>query len=370
MSSAAWLKEIASSEPAEAMKVLAVTEGYADAIKQYQWRTERGGLEVIPTSCGSLCRVDSAIIAPEGVDAPNRFRVHDDLVKDEESLRILTQVLDIGLLDNDKWSELLTTALGNSSERRVCNSYKSDACVRFWDLLRASPEDVAIEFVESNASGIPLKRHDGKWRNSGAVLLPGAVVASDDEKNNGFIIDDVFHKEDDSLLKLIGVAVFPSGKFGPGGFRTVTGDDNGLLWDWLRRMRQLFVGTLASGKNPQYGCLNPRSDIVMPFGWMLVCELVDEAKARATQRLLGVVAAKDEYLLPIRFGHDSRPEVYPSITVASPICWLLCNCGTVELGTHLVPIRAILRRIADPILDRVDPWSDIRLKLKRIGEAV
>lgn len=372
VSSARWFKTVASTDPESAGKVLALTESYSKEIKQYQWQQERAGLEIIPTRGGSICKTSSAIIAPAGADISSDFLVDDRMLADEANIRILTDVLGVRKLDDAKWREMLTVALHASIERSWRNHYSPDdtACVQVWGILRVSPAQIANQFIGTYASEILVKRRDGNWRNKGAVLLPGSVVSEDDLENSAYLLDAEFHKNDEILIRHIGVAEFPTGQYGPGNYRSVRGDDESLLKDGLSGMLQDYLNSLGGSKKVNHAYLWPIDKFSLPYGWMLACGLVGEANARATMRLLEVVSAKDEYLASVEFGHFARQHAVPTITTASPICWILCTCGTVKIGSHLVPASAILRKIADPILGRVNALDEIIPRLKKVGEGI
>lgn len=367
LSAAAWLHKIATTDTANALKVLAVTESYADKIQQQQWRQERGEFEIILAECGKLCRVDSSVIAPNGTVTPNQLPVHSKLLEDEAGLRILTDVLGIGRLDDGKWRELLQQTLAATSTKY--QPVVPAACFKLWELLRASPVEVRDSFLQKHSDVMPLKRRDGEWRHRGAVLSPGRVVAAEDEVNQGVLFDAVFHKSDADLLKFIGVSEFPTGQFGPDEFQKVAGPDKNLLSEWLDKIRDDFRSGITDGPKPQAGCLNPEP-LALPFGWILPRLLSGRANGRATEFLLDVAMDRPDMLLPVEFGHDTRKDTYPSIQVAHPFRWMLCNYGSLELFSEVVPVKAILKRIDNPVLERLPGWIKIKSKLSRIIEKI
>lgn len=367
VSASRWLGMIATDKPDAAVRVLALTARYSNEIKQAQWQHERGELEIIPTRGGGLCKVGSAIIAPEGAEVPNRFPVHDELLDDAESLWILTDVLGIGWLDNEKWQELLLKALKATSTHY--QPLVPAECVKFWDLLRAAPSEVGRGFAKSNNGSIPLRRADEKWRRREAVLLPGSVVSLDDEPNKGVLVDTKFHERDREFLDLIGVGEFPRGHLGPGSLNEVAGSDSSLLSDWVHEKRWEFRGSLPSGKNPQSGCLNP-GPVVLPHGWMMAQVLSGGAQAKATERIIDAAIEQPSYLAPVEFGHDTREDVYPTIRVSSPLGWLLCNFGTISICSTPVAVAVVLRKLNDPILERVPNWPIIKAKLLQISDGI
>lgn len=364
--SAAWFAAVATKEPGGALKVLALAERYSREVKQHLWSLEKNSLKIIPTVSNELCCAPEVVIAPVGSSVLGKELVAKEVVDDAEGVRLLTDLLGVGKLDEEEWRRILKHALS------ACCQYhraEGEACGRLWTALRSVPENVAKAFVKSNADSIFVKRVDGEWKRFDEVLQPGRVVAADDEANRSFLVDAEYHGVDRELLDLMGVDEFPRGMIGPAGYEAVTGRSRNFPDDWWQAACKRFRASISGKSSPRSYHLGPKQ-IVLPRGWALLDQLSGVANAKATRELLNTVGADGFYLQPVKFGHDTRDDYYGTVEVEAPIGWFLSEKGSIEVGRETVPVGIVVSRLNQPILKRLACLDELMPTLRLLSDHV
>src|SRR5690625_2123513 len=81
----------------------------------------------------------------------------------------------------------------------------------------------------------------------------------------------------------------------------------------------------------------------MSGGWKLVSEISGPTTALTTRVLLIAMVDSDRYVT-VDFGHATRSDAYPIITVSHPVRGLLFKHGSVAVGDSVVPLAAVAAR--------------------------
>ncbi|MCX7937789.1 MAG: ATP-dependent helicase, partial [Chlorobi bacterium] len=206
--STTWFVSVASTHVERAVQVLRLAEAYSKSCTSGEWARVRPTLAILPTEENTLVTPEEAVLAPEKVPMPaGKYPVASALTKDPEVKRILTEVMQVKVLDANLWEWILTQALPVD----IQNSSPSDeAWCAFWNLLHTAPETARRQFVHEHAAQIRVRRRDGKWVWPEDALLPGRLVTADDTVNEPVLIDPKMHNEDISILQKLGVSDLPS----------------------------------------------------------------------------------------------------------------------------------------------------------------
>ncbi len=358
----AWFAAVACAEVPKAVEVLKLAEAYENACIPGEWSAVRSFLAIIPSNDGELRTAGKVVFAPEGTDVPDGcYPVAQALCDDAEAKRILEEVMKVKPLDASAWESVLREALSfpNYPEEARDAGWKA-----FWAKLRAAPETVRQQFATQNRNRIRVRRRDGDWVLADGVLLPGALVSTDDTSANlNVLVDFEMHGEDEPLLKTLGVREFPDGTVGPGSYSAVVGDGNGL-WDWLRTCRDIYKATHDNAASRSY--LEPVL-LSMPQGWPFLAHLVSLPNAKLTERFIARIG-RGEFVERLKFRHSTGAH-YPKIDVPHPLPWFVLKHGNVQVGDATVRLAAVVTRRRLLALAKIANWEQLQPALDKLENA-
>jgi len=346
-----WFGCVASLEINRAIQVLKLAEAYENDCTPGVWNPLRPLLAIIPSQDDKLLTAAKVVFAPAGVSVPNRSIVAAKLCDDAEAKRILEDVLKVKPLDDSVWESVLRESL-------VIQSYPKEAFdlgwKAVWEKLRLAPETIRHKFLIQNKLTIRIRRHDGSWTFFDEVLLPGALIKSDDAlANKNLLIDSVFHKDDRAALVCLGVCDHPEGIKGPGNYRWMVGE-HGELWAWLEGCRSIYKSTHKNKADRSY--LGPE-DLTMPFGWHFLRPMVGLPKAKLTKQFLEYLKL-GKFESCLTFGHETVAS-YPTIEVQHPLPRFILEYGTVQVGQETVHLGAAVARRREPALALVENLKEL-----------
>ena len=210
---------------------------------------------------------------------------------------------------------------------------------RFWKLAREVGPAFARETItgqqrlcrlarsqsiasDENSCALHVRTQAETWVASHRALLPGPIVPGATAQDQHAALDLEFHGEDVELLKSLGIMAGPRADF----------DVSTEPWfdDFLRSRRQGFRARELSA-NPQESYLNFRS--TKGAGPLAVLTfLSDESAADYTSALLDLDSACQPWVM----RHDSRPDHYPELEVASPTVQMLKEHGRIRVADSVV----------------------------------
>jgi len=352
-----WFEAVASAEIPTAVLVLKLAEAYEKDCKPCEWSSVRLLLAIIPSDDGQLLTANQAVFAPEGTHVPDgRHPVARAVCEVAEAKRILTEVMKVKSLDDSVWASVLREALHGVPDYPA--ETRSAGWQAFWARLRAAPPTVCQQFITENADRIRVRRHDGKWVRADEVLLPGALVGSDDTSaNQNVLVDSGTHGGDEALLARLGICDFPDGVASG-----VVGTDGHDGWnEWLSHWRNHYWRHVNQRASLNY--LVP-SSVTLPKGWTLLPELSGASNAKLTERFLARMA-RGEFVQSLKFGHKSVAS-YPKIEVPHPLSWFVLKHGTAQVGDETVRLTAIVARRHETALTKIPDWEQVQPALDKL----
>lgn len=369
----AWFATVASIEAEKAIQSLKLVESYEKDCTPVAWNPVRPLLAIIPSDDGKLVTPNKAVLAPAGVDVPDRFRVAPALCENAEAKRILLEVLKVRPLDDAMWRSILGDALAKTQGTPIGyyspNPRSADGEWRaFWKRLRAAPLPVQAQFIKDSPGTIRSRRRDGVWVSSEEILRPGRLVAVDDDgdKNKSVLFDLTEHASDADLLTQLRVTDFPTDTRGPCDWNWIVGESLRLLDPWLRDCRKGYYASVQTSQRPDSSYLKPRL-LSMPCGWMLLATLTGAANAKLTTAMLGLLL-REEFSKPIRFGHSTTPDRYPKTDVPHPLSWFVLRHGTILIGTSAVRLAAVAIYRNEPAMALVSGWPGLKPAVEELVE--
>lgn len=346
----AWFESAASTEIPKAVQVLQLAEAFANECKPNEWEAVRSLLAIIPSQSSEPMTAEQLVFAPAGVSVPGRAIVASAVCDNAEAKRILTDVMKVKSLDDSVWETVLRESL-RLPHVRYTGWHE-------WEKLRLAPPTVREWFIKANRKKIRVRRRDGTWATADEVLLPGALVRTDDTSDNHkVLVDSGFHGEDGTALEILGVCECPVGNIEPDEYR-------GELQEWLDICRGKYKCTHQNSAS--WGYLNP-INLMMPKGWCFLPRLSGAPNARLTERYLFRVA-QGEFGESLHFGHSTMSS-YPKIDVTHPFQWFILKYGTVQVGEEAVRLAAVVAKRNEPALAKLSNWGKLAPALEKLERA-
>jgi hypothetical protein len=240
--------------------VLELAEAYATDCKPGEWNTVRSRLAIIPSKTGKLLTASQVVLAPEGTTFPGRGTVASALYNDANARRILADVMKVQAPDDNVWEQVLSESMRSipyySGLEARDRGWRS-----FWVRLRQSPVSARDRFVRQHRDEIRIRRRDGAWAMADEVLLPGALIESNDiSANQNILVDEAVHSGDGTTLATIGVSEIPEGYIGPDAYYKIK--DTYVLSEWLDACRTTYRSTHKNSASRDY--LEPSA--IAPLG--------------------------------------------------------------------------------------------------------
>lgn len=346
-----WFADVRSAKAQTAVKVLKLAENYSTSCQNQQaWNSDRVRLEIIPSVNGELMGPEQLFLSPTAENAPGLALVASFLSQDDEGRRLVTEVMKVRALDEQRWLTLLRQALNSIGAPRTADEPWRD----LWNKLRAAPTNIRGRFLDENKGKVRVKRRDGLWVAPDESLLPGRIVREDDpnETNKLMLVDLDMHYADEELLSSIGVTDFPQGNNGPGSHAAILKENQDLVFEWLHFWRQQC---LQRHPNPaDAGFLEPKV-IAMSKGWPLLASLKGNANVALTKVLLEWVGAT-EFSPTITFCHRTNQH-YPLTPVPHALLWLIDKHGRVAIGNSCVRVAALIKHRNTPAASLIPEWN-------------
>lgn len=349
------------------MAVIRLAADFADSLKKSEWTTDRNSypcgrddirptLEIIPDRDGQLRCPDDIWLARPDQSLPDRHVVADDLANDPEINRLLLTTFEVrSLLDND-WLLMLKQVMGElvKNDRGIRITLKDRITPRDWSALwktlrSARPEDRKI-FAEEYKGRVRIRRQDGSWQYPYSVLLPGDIISATDpnEQNRKMLVDAEFHGSDDELLRLLGAASIPDGKYL---IVREASDDAPQhcpieedFRDWKNSVASLLRRLKSRVQTNSY-----IPSIELPSGSGLLRNVCGSANVRLTRAL---ISSAEGIEATLSLKHRRNPDG-PVVQVEHPLRWVLCRFGFVAVGDEPVSLSTVMARCGVPSLERL-----------------
>jgi hypothetical protein len=303
-----------------------------------------------PSENSELMRPDQLFLSPSTENAPGLSLVASFLSQDTEGRRLVTEVMKVRALDEQRWLSLLRQALNSIAAPRTAE----EPWRNLWNKLRASPTNIRACFLDENKGMVRVRRRDSQWVAPEEALLTGRIVREDDpnEANKLMLVDLGMHSGDEELLSSIGVSDNPHGDIGPGSHAAILKESQGLVLGWISFCRLKCLQLHPNPADPSY--LEPKS-IAMPKGWTLLASLNGNASVALTKILLRRIGAA-EFSPTVTFGHRTNQH-YPLTPVSHPLLWLLCKHGRLAVSNSSVRVAALVKHRDTPAVCLMPDWD-------------
>ena len=298
--------------------------------------------EILFTADGRWVAPDpNAVWLSGGYDSAASAVVHPDIEGNPNALKALKE---LGLQPASSTSVFAEFAPSLLARRWGTGFGSDDDWRKFWNLARSADLTAAVEIVTSHndwRDSLRVRTVDGHWRTLFNALLPGRIVPADGSRDGGIAIDVAgFHADDGETLRRLGAVETPQAGW------ELSRYGNGFVLNCKHEFRD--NPNLISRPNFDYLVFTNNTT----SGPLDVMEsLSQEGKARYTDALLNLSATYADW----EMRHRTRPEVYPTMSFASPAVIALREHGLIKTddGFHRIyealgdppPSRAALRKL-------------------------
>lgn len=207
-----------------------------------------------------------------------------------------------------------------------------------WSTLRDLPPETALSILREDLGRqleriIKVRTASGKWTTPGNAFLGGAIVPIDGSRDRDFLIDPVFHREDDGLLRETGAVEAPAVRHNMP--REV------YLGVYEDAMKERFIykdpnGRDRSGPRPS----RERVELDGPKpAWPLqpLTKMSVEARTAATVHLLAMGLPT-----PWSVQHATQTQ-YGKCTVIAPEVWFIRKYGLLPTVFGALPPHEVLQ---------------------------
>ena len=228
----------------------------------------------------------------------------------------------------------------------------------FWALSREADHLHVQQVVQTYSRWNELLRVrtvDGDWQRFSNSLLPGPIVPKDGSRDGNIAIDTSFHKQDLSLLRVLGATDRPSGHFA---FK----QHDPMGYDNYRQDCIVTYKRLISRK-PQDRLLTFDPDTIETTGPLRVFSNLSElGKVRYSEHLLSLTNTFAKW----RMFHSTQKQ-YPPHKFPSPTIDMLRRHGRVQVYSHIARLSDGLG--TNPKSREVRSWLLAHINSKLIREA-
>ena len=330
----AWLEAACDATVSDVKCCLSLVARLPETGNWRHIKNEIRRARIVLSQHGRLVAAKDAVIEGTTEDIEGVFPVSPELLSDEEARDVLVNILQISNLDEGEWRRRIRQAVENASPR--CHNPDDETWRAVWRLLRSAPPSV-LEKLSGIFDDLRIKCCDGGWRFRHQVLLPGRIVpfkSDDSGRDARLAVDLETHQNDRLIFETIGLTEFPRKQIHE--FLT-----ENVSCDYNRAMLAAYRSCLKPHQKPQTGLINVIGEFKAPHGWKLVENTVGETQARITQYYLK--SGDFKQCSATQYGHTTRPEQYPKISVINPCIWSLLHRGIVLVAGQQVPVGLIIK---------------------------
>ena len=357
----AWFEAACDATASDVKRCLLLVARLSETGNWQHIKNEIRRARIVLSDHGQLVAAKDAVIEGATEDIEGVFPVSPELLSDEEARDVLVNILQISNLDEDEWRRRIGQAVENASSRY--HNPDDETWRAVWHLLRGAPPSVLKE-LSGIFDDLRIKCCDSVWRFRHQVLLPGQIVPlqSDDSVPDARLAVDLeTHQSDGRIFETIGLTEFPREQLHEFSKENVSRDyDNA--------MRAAYRLCLKPDQNPQTGKINVVGKFRAPHGWELVENTVGKTQARITQYYLK--SGDFEQYSATYYGHTTRPEQYPRISVINPYVWSLLHRAAVLVAGHQVPVGLIIKHRARLNAMPAHPFEEFENGLAGLNEKI
>ena len=257
-------------------------------------------------------------------DPASASLVHPMLANDGATLAAL-ETLGIEPVSPEGRFRLLVRELaeGGSEESRL---------EMFWTAARgiepATAHKIIMDTGKNLCKALRVRSLSGSWKPINGVLLPGAIVPGDGNRDRDMALDTEYHGAALELLKLLGVTEKPEAG------RDLSQEQ--WFGGFFYRCERKFVAPERQLRSyPQYLKFNATTGV----GPLDVMEnLSDEGCALYTKELLDIEETYDSWTM----RHDVLRPIHPDLKCTSPTIEKIKQFGRIRTSEGVVPFRSAL----------------------------
>jgi superfamily II DNA or RNA helicase len=335
-----WLELIAREDAEGATAFLAFVGDLFDARHLNSWQLQDP--VVVPSLRAGLVSPSRAIIATLSDTPAGHVPVLPAVASHPKSRDVLTRHLGVRSMDDPDWEDLLRSAFSKAKD--------DTGWQNFWLNVEAAPIDAVEEFFDVYGD------EELCLRNLVCSFVPRGelILLGEQERDNApahLQLDQQWHAGHWPRIPEHLRERFPSS-------RTVT------VTDWseplAKRVAPFFNAVKSAGWRKMRG--NPRHHLLdileleswrgieMPLGWRLLPSLGGRLAAEFTLQL--IECARDEGLFAstITYAHTTRQDNYPKFSALHPFLYWLNECGQIEIGQTVYPLKLISRELSEVVL--------------------
>ena len=337
-----WLKALVSGKSDnDAIKASRAAIATAAALpREYRHQSVVGRIVLMQNGRWQAPDPERVFLPSTSEDAEPTSDAHQlvcaNLALDEDTRRDLCSLGLKPISAESRFTQLAARLLGlDADTTRVAGS----DWYRFWRLAREVGTTIARETItgqqylcrmarrqsiarDESACALHVRTEAATWVPSHVALFPGSIVPGVAGQDQHAALDHEFHKEDLELLKSLGVTAGPQADL----------DVSAEPWfdGFLQSCRQRFRNRKLPA-NPQESHLHFRSTKgAGPLAVLTV--LSDGPAAEYTSALLDLDSAYQPWVM----RHDSRPDYYQELEVASPAVQMLKEHGRIRVADSVV----------------------------------
>lgn len=292
--------------------------------------------KIVLSVTGELVSAATACVAPSGALPAGLFAVHPDLLGDITARRVLVEVLGIQEVSADQWVKALTAQFDSMFRDKYGYGSKepdSQDWARLWSSMRQSPKRAVLEFLTGRKLERPVRVRtvDGRWQIPVLVLRVGALVPEEESRireNASWVLDEYYHEQDGAVVDALQIRDVPHLRM------HVSWMADRQPWPaYATHTLNTYRAKLSREQRPQENYLRVLKPDHAPAPLVLIAKGSATVRARITRWLLDRL---DSPMRPAEYGHETRAEAYPRISVPHPLSWLLEKHGLIDVrGRHL-----------------------------------
>ena len=326
----AWLEAACTAEVSDVVACLLLITALSKSSHWWMLKERIRAAEIVLADEGDLVAAQDAVIDGATEDVEGVYQVEPLLLANPAARKVLVDLLSVKSLNNDEWERRIRRSISSAGAQRDGND--DQAWKDAWALLRAAPPAV-LHKISDDYDQIKLRCLDGVWRRRHQALLPGRIIAPEEQKGGAsLMVDMTVHKSDAAVLSALGVSDVPRAMLVP--FPRSSAPDG-----YVDVTQQGYWSHLKHGQNPHSYRIDIVHSFSAPQGWQLVTRASGVTRARMSQHFLETSAFGK--CGTVSFGHTTQTQKYPQIEVVNPAVWSFLRSGLVEAAGQLVSVEML-----------------------------
>lgn len=207
--------------------------------------------------------------------------------------------------------------------RQLAKDYSDEnATLSLWRLSRSLPVSEMLSLIEEQleASKIRIRAMDGMWRPSSELWLPNGIVVGDGENDRAMLVDDLFHRQDLTLIRNLNVRANLSDP--------VASLEEPTYKLWKKSESARISNESQSTPVPvSEGSLRFKPTLTTPR-----LHLLREASVRTREKAAQRILSNEAYITTIEFSSTYKEP----LKVDGPDIWWVKNYGVLQTRLGLV----------------------------------